>query len=73
MTITGSIGVFATFPMSKILVNLSGSMLRMWRPTTMRWDIVFFKRPRAILGPRLKRGIEHVYDTFKARVARGET
>ena len=71
MTITGSIGVFATVPNIKgfsedIGINASHVITH---DNALGYSV--FKAPEGHFRATIKEGIEHVYDTFKQRVASG--
>lgn len=71
MTITGSIGVFATVPNIKGFsedVGINASHVKT-HDNALGYSI--FKTPEGHFRATIKEGIEHVYDTFKQRVASG--
>ena len=71
MTITGSIGVFATVPNIKGFsedIGINASHVKT-HDNALGYSV--FKAPEGHFRATIKEGIEHVYDTFKQRVASG--
>ena len=71
MTITGSIGVFATVPNIKDFsedIGINASHVKT-HDNALGYSV--FKAPEGHFRATIKEGIEHVYDTFKQRVASG--
>ena len=71
MTITGSIGVFATVPNIKGFsedIGINASHVKT-HDNALGYSV--FKAPERRFRATIKEGIEHVYDTFKQRVASG--
>lgn len=71
MTITGSIGVFATVPNIKGFsedVGINASHVKT-HDNALGYSV--FKAPEGHFRATIKEGIEYVYDTFKQRVASG--
>ena len=71
MTITGSIGVFATVPNIKGFsedIGINASHVKT-HDNALGYSV--FKAPEGHFRATVKEGIEHVYDTFKQRVASG--
>ena len=71
MTITGSIGVFATVPNIKGFsedIGINASHVKT-HDNALGYSV--FKAPGGHFRATIKEGIEHVYDTFKQRVASG--
>ena len=71
MTITGSIGVFATVPNVKDFSESIGINASHVETHDNALGYSIFQAPEGDFRATIKRGIEHVYDTFKARVASG--
>ena len=71
MTITGSIGVFATVPNIKGFsedIGINASHVKT-HDNALGYSV--FKAPEGHFRATIKEGIEHVYDIFKQRVASG--
>ena len=71
MTITGSIGVFATVPNIKGFSEDIGINASHVKTHNNALGYSVFKAPEGHFRATIKEGIEHVYDTFKQRVASG--
>lgn len=71
LTITGSIGVFATLPNAKQFTESIGINAQHVLTHKNALGFSLFESPSAEFRASIKEGIEHVYDTFKARVAEG--
>ena len=71
MTITGSIGVFATVPNIKGFINSVGINVQHVETHKNALGYSVFKSPEGDFRASIKEGIEHVYTTFKQRVANG--
>ena len=71
LTITGSIGVFATLPNAHSLLKKNGinSEIVETHPNALGYSI--FQPLSPAFEAQLKKGIEHTYSTFKKRVAEG--
>ena len=71
LTITGSIGVFATLPNAHSLLKKNGinSEIVETHPNALGYSI--FQPLSPAFEARLKKGIAHTYSTFKKRVAQG--
>ncbi|MCH1517997.1 MAG: signal peptide peptidase SppA [Flavobacteriaceae bacterium] len=71
LTITGSIGVFATLPNAKKFTESIGINAQHVLTHKNALGFSLFESPSTEFRASIKEGIEHVYDTFKARVAEG--
>ena len=71
LTITGSIGVFATLPNAKQFTESIGINAQHVLTHKNALGFSLFESPSTEFRASIKEGIEHVYDTFKARVAEG--
>ena len=71
MTITGSIGVFATVPNIKGFTDNIGINVQHVETHKNALGYSVFKAPSGDFRASIKDGIEQVYDTFKQRVAAG--
>ena len=71
MTITGSIGVFATVPNIKDFSESIGINASHVETHDNALGYSIFQAPEGDFRATIKKGIEHVYDTFKTRVASG--
>lgn len=71
MTITGSIGVFATVPNVEGFTNSIGINVQHVETHKNALGYSVFKSPEGDFRASIKEGIEYVYDTFKQRVADG--
>ncbi len=71
LTITGSIGVFATLPNAKQFTESIGINAQHVLTHKNALGFSLFESPSDDFRASIKEGIEHVYDTFKARVAEG--
>lgn len=71
MTITGSIGVFATVPNIKGFIDSVGINVQHVETHKNALGYSVFKSPEGDFRASIKEGIEHVYTTFKQRVANG--
>ena len=71
LTITGSIGVFATLPNAKQFTESIGVNAQHVLTHKNALGFSLFESPSTEFRASIKEGIEHVYDTFKARVAEG--
>lgn len=71
MTITGSIGVFATVPNIKGFTENIGINVQHVETHKNALGYSVFKAPSGDFRASIKDGIEQVYDTFKQRVAAG--
>lgn len=71
LTITGSIGVFATVPNAKEFAQNYGINAQHVQTHDNALGISLFKAPEGEYRNSIKKGITHVYDTFKERVAQG--
>ena len=71
LTITGSIGVFATVPNAKSFAESYGINAQHVQTHDNALGISLFKAPEGGARASIKKGITHVYDTFKQRVAEG--
>ncbi len=73
LSITGSIGVFATLPNAHTFINKIGvnSEIVETHPNAMGYSI--FQPLSPAFDAQLKKGIEHTYTTFKKRVAQGRS
>ena len=71
MTITGSIGVFATVPNVEGFTNSIGINVQHVETHKNALGYSMFKSPEGDFRASIKEGIEHVYTTFKQRVADG--
>ncbi len=73
LSITGSIGVFATLPNAHSFINKIGvnSEIVETHPNAMGYSI--FQPLSPAFDAQLKKGIEHTYTTFKKRVAQGRS
>ena len=71
LTITGSIGVFATLPNAKQFTKSIGINAQHVLTHKNALGFSLFESPSTEFRASIKEGIEHVYDTFKARVAEG--
>ena len=71
MTITGSIGVFATVPNAKGFFDSVGINASKVETHDNALGYSLIQAPEGEFRGVIKEGIEHVYDTFKQRVASG--
>ena len=71
MTITGSIGVFATVPNVEGFTNSIGINVQHVETHKNALGYSVFKSPEGDFRASIKEGIEYVYETFKQRVADG--
>ncbi len=71
MTITGSIGVFATVPNIKGFTDDIGINVQHVETHKNALGYSVFEAPSGDFRASIKEGIEHVYATFKQRVAEG--
>ena len=71
MTITGSIGVFATVPNIKGFTDDIGINVQHVETHKNALGYSVFEAPNKEFRSSIKKGIEHVYATFKQRVADG--
>ena len=71
MTITGSIGVFATVPNIKGFTNDIGINVQHVQTHKNALGYSIYEAPSGDFRASIKEGIEQVYDTFKQRVADG--
>ena len=71
MTITGSIGVFATVPNVEGFTSSIGINVQHVETHTNALGYSVFQSPEGDFRASIKEGIEYVYDTFKQRVADG--
>lgn len=71
MTITGSIGVFATVPNMKEFADDIGINAEQVVTHKNALSYSLFEKPSEAFRTSAKEGIEYVYDTFKDRVANG--
>ncbi len=71
MTITGSIGVFATVPNVKGFTNAIGVNVQHVETHNNALGYSVFEAPSGDFRASIKAGIEYVYATFKQRVATG--
>lgn len=71
MTITGSIGVFATVPNVKQFSESIGINASKVETHNNALGYSIFQAPEGHFKATIKEGIEHVYETFKQRVAEG--
>lgn len=71
LTITGSIGVFATVPNAKQFTESIGINAQHVMTHKNALGFSLFEAPSGEFRASIKEGIEHVYETFKERVAEG--
>jgi protease-4 len=71
MTITGSIGVFATLPNFEGFTSSIGINVQHVETHKNALGYSVFQSPEGDFRASIKEGIEHVYATFKQRVAEG--
>ena len=71
MTITGSIGVFATLPNFEGFTSSIGINVQHVETNKNALGYSVFKSPEGDFRASIKEGIEHVYATFKQRVSDG--
>jgi len=71
LTITGSIGVFATVPNAKQFTESIGINAQHVMTHKNALGFSLFETPSGEFRASIKEGIEHVYETFKERVAEG--
>ena len=71
LTITGSIGVFATVPNAKQFTESIGINAQHVMTHKNALGFSLFEAPSGDFRAIIKEGIEHVYETFKERVAEG--